>query len=172
MKTAVAVLSTLALVAAAPVVARGDAGIIHSATGAGQHPLGSPRTFEFNALERGDGTVTGQAELQSRLTGTHDTRGVHVDLDCLNVVGDLALASGTITKSLADPSDPFATGNVAIFAAEDSGEGANAAPDRITLLIAFTPEVVPPGTALCELVGPAHAEPLLMPIEGGNVVVR
>ena len=173
MTKVLALLSIIALAAAAPILAE-DAGVVHSASGSGQAHFFDPfRTFEFNAVERSDGSVSGQVQLQARSTpDRHDTRGVHVEVDCLNVIGNLAIVSGIITKSSADPGSPGALGNVAVFAVEDNGEGASAAPDRITLLFTFIPEIFPPGTPLCELLGPADAAPLLMPIEHGNVQVR
>ena len=168
MKKVLTILGTLALIAAAPVLAQG-AGVVQSATGSGHMQLsGGPRTFTFSAVERSDGSVTGQSELHNRSTDAAS----HVEIDCLNVVGNLAIVSGIITKSPADPGSPGAVGNVAAFAVEDNGEGASAAPDRITLLFTFIPEIFPPGTPLCALLGPADAAPFLMPIEEGNVQVR
>ena len=118
----------------------------------------------FSAVERSDGTLSGQAQLVNRQGGS--AAQVHVEIDCLNVFGNLAIASGTITQAF----NPDAIGLAAIFAVEDDGEGANAPPDRITLLLTFP--LVPPGTPLCKLAGPGDAAPLLMPIEAGNVQVR
>ena len=165
MNKVLTVLGTVALLAAAPVFAQGD-GVINSATGSGQMHAGdgSLRTFSFNAVERGDGMVTGQAQLVNRQTGS--AAQVHVEIDCLNVFGNLAIASGVVTQSF----NPAGIGLVSTFAVEDNGEGANAPSDRITLLLTFP--LVPPGTPLCMLFGPGDAAPLLMPIEDGNVQVR
>jgi hypothetical protein len=147
-------LSTIALITAAPVLAQGD-GVANSATGSGHLRLGGElRTFAFSAIEREDGSVTGQAQNHNRLTGA----AAHVDIDCLNVFGNVAIVSGTNEN-----------GRVSIFAAEDNGESANDPPDRITLLITNDPEF-PPG--VCMLVTPEDAAPFLMPIEDGNVQVR
>jgi hypothetical protein len=154
MKKVFALLSTIALLVAAPIFAQGD-GVVHSATGSGHMVLGSGlRTFSFSAVERSDGGVTGQAQLVNRATGASG----HLEVDCLNVVGNLAIVSGTTETS-----------RIAIFAAEDNGEGADASPDRITLVITNDPEF-PPG--VCELAPRADVEPFLMPIEEGNVQVR
>jgi hypothetical protein len=153
MKKVLTLLSTIALLAAAPILAQGD-GILHSATGSGHMQLGGElRTFSFNAIEREDGSVSGHALLQARVI---DTTG-HVDVDCLNVVGNVALISGTARD-----------GTTRAFGVEDNGEGGNASPDRITLVFSgpfFTPGV-------CMVLTPADAAPFLMPIEDGNVQVR
>ena len=97
--------------------------------------------------------MTGHALLQARLVDTTS----HVDIDCLNVAGNIAIVSG-MTR----------VGVGAAFAVEDNGEGANAPPDRITLLLTgpfFTP-------GICKFLTPEDAAPLLMPIENGNVQVR
>ncbi|MGH3082814.1 MAG: hypothetical protein ACRDNP_01925 [Gaiellaceae bacterium] len=154
MKTAITILSTIALLVAAPILAQGD-GVVHSATGSGHLLLGDDlRTFSFTAVERSDGSVTGQAENHNRATGAT----AHVEIDCLNVVGNVAIISGE-TRG----------GRTAVFAVEDNGEGANASPDRITLVITNDPDYP---TGVCMLVTPEDAEPFLMPIEDGNVQVR
>ena len=153
MKKAIALLSTIALVAAAPILGQGD-GVVHSATGSGHVQLGGElRTFSFNAVQRSDGSVTGQAQLQARLADNT----THVEIDCLNVVGNVAIVSGTLPS-----------GVTGAFAVEDNGEGGNAAPDRITLLNTgpfFTP-------GICMFLTPAVVAPFLLPIEHGNVQVR
>ena len=65
-------------------------------------------------------------------------------------------------------SGTLSSGITAAFAVEDNGEGENAPPDRITLLLTgpfFTP-------GICKFLTPEDAAPLLMPIENGNVQVR
>jgi hypothetical protein len=162
MKTAVMVLSSIALLAAAPSQAQGN-GIAHSATGGATIHIGDAaalRTFGFSAVQGSDGSATGQMEIQARQFGNT----IHIDVNCLNVVGNVALISGTITQH----TDPAEIGTTVGLAVEDNGEGgANAPPDRTTLLFGF-----PPGTPACMLFGPADAAPFLMPIEGGNIEVR
>ena len=119
MTKALTLLSIIALLAAAPIFGHGE-GVVHSATGSGHMQLGGElRTFSFSAVERNDGSVTGQAQLQARLVDSTS----HVEIDCLNVVGNVAIVSGTLDSGI--------TG---AFAVEDNGEGGNAPPDRITLL--------------------------------------
>jgi hypothetical protein len=159
MKSAIAILSTIALLAAAPILAQGD-GVVHSATGGGNIRIGDAlRTFGFSAVQRSDGSAIGEMHIQARQFGNT----IHIDVNCLNVIGNVALISGTITQH----TDPAEIGTTAGLAVEDNGQGANASPDRTTLLFGF-----PPGTPACLLFGPADAAPFLMPIEGGNIMVR
>ena len=73
MKKVLTLLSTIALIVAAPILAQGD-GVVHSATGSGQHAHGGAlRTFAFSAVQRSDGTVTGQALLR---LGSSTPRGM------------------------------------------------------------------------------------------------
>lgn len=161
MKTVIMVLSAIALLAAAPIQAQSN-GVVHSATGGGNIHIGDAdalRTFGFSAVQRSDGSATGRMQIQARQFGNT----IHIDVNCLNVFGNVALISGTITQH----TDPAEIGTTAGLAVEDNGEGANAPPDRTTLLFGF-----PPGTPACMLFGPADAAPFLMPIEGGNLQVR
>ena len=159
MKTAITFLSAIALLVAAPILAQGN-GVVHSATGGGSIGIGDAlRTFGFNAVQRSDGTATGQMQIQARQFGNT----IHIEVNCLNVVGNVALISGTITQH----TDPAEVGTTAGLAVEDNGDGPNAPADRTTFLFGF-----PPGTPACLLFGPADAAPFLLPIDGGNVQVR
>jgi hypothetical protein len=155
----ITLLSTIALLVAAPTLAGGD-GVVHSATGGGNVRVGDAlRTFGFNAVQRSDGSSAGKLEIQARQFGNT----IHIDVDCLNVVDNVALISGTITKH----TDPAEIGLTAGLAVEDNGEGANASSDRTTFLFGF-----PPRTPACLLFGPADAAPFLMPIDGGSIKIR
>jgi hypothetical protein len=59
--------------------------VLASATGSGHmvRPDGTFRSFSFAATKRVDGTVTGQAQLNSRSFDVF----VHINVDCLRVVG-------------------------------------------------------------------------------------
>jgi hypothetical protein len=104
--------------------------VVQSATGSGQFQFTSDagvtalRTFAFEAAESSDGTVTGQAQVNNRATG----QTLHIQIDCLNVIGNIAVMSGTITSST-EAGVP--AGASSIFGVQDS-EGAGSAPDRIT----------------------------------------
>jgi hypothetical protein len=79
----------------------GAEGATQSATGSGQFEFTSStgvaalRTFTFEATKGSDGSVTGQAQMYNRaLPGR-----IHLQLDCLNVIGNIAVVSGTVTSS-------------------------------------------------------------------------
>ena len=92
------------------------------------------RTFSFIAVEHRDGTVRGQAQVNNPSFPIR----VHFTIDCLKFGGvNRVIASGPITRS----SDPgtIDVGRISVFAVEDNGEGANAAPDRITTIPDYAP---------------------------------
>ncbi len=101
----------------------------------------------------------GEAQLNNRLGGAM----LHIAIDCLKVVGNVAIISGTVTRS----NLPAEVGRTAGFAVEDNGAGKNAPPDRITLVATF-----PPQTTDCTHYEPAVFDPYFLPIDDGNVQVR
>jgi hypothetical protein len=122
-----------ALVAAAIAQPSGaaDAASAHSATGAGHYEFTSEsgitalRTFAFRASTSRAGAVTGQAQVNNRATG----QTLHIQIDCLNVIGNIAILSGTAIRATGpDNSD----GDSEILAVEDNGQGAASPPDRVT----------------------------------------
>jgi hypothetical protein len=96
------------------------------ASGSGHIADGPRRTFTLTAVQRSDGTATGQAQLYARGFPAK----VHMQVTCLRVEGAIAYVSGFNTK--ADP-EVF-EGIWATFAVQDNGEGTGAPPDRITQL--------------------------------------
>ncbi len=116
------------------------------------------RTFAFTAETRDDGTTTGQAELINRFSGVR----VHMELDCLTVVANVATMSGTIDHS---NSSVFAPGLAVVFTVADNGEGAEDPPDTVSLADFDVPA---PGFD-CRLFS---VPPPFVPITGGNVQVR
>jgi hypothetical protein len=117
-----------------------------SATGSGHfYTLASPtdttkgdlRTFAFTAIEQKDGDIIGMAELQNR---TSDDR-VHLDVNCLEINGNVATISGVITKS----KDISLIGQTGIFQVMDNGEPGSqyptypqsSGPDRISFFSVF-----------------------------------
>jgi hypothetical protein len=159
----VALLSlVVALIIAATFAVAGAsaAGSGPSATGSGHFTAGDElRTFTFSAVTHADGTVSGNAQVNNRgIPGT--TAGVsHIAIDCLQVVGNTAYVSGTITTSSVDS----LVGLSGVWAVQDDGEGGNAAPDLISLVNFYDPT---PG--LCLLVHPAPT----IQIDGGNVQIH
>ena len=128
-----------------------------AASGFGQVHLGLPfRNFSFAATRHADGTATGQAQLLRQDLGVR----VHVEIDCLNVLGDIAVMSGVV-ESTNSPTLPV--GLSQLFAVRDAGEG----PDEITLVL---DGLGIPCTALPP--DPAVLAPFLFPIEHGQIQVR
>jgi hypothetical protein len=144
-------------------------GVLHSATGSGQVHVTADtklRTVGFSAVMLADGTVTGYAEAQPR----QEANRWRIDVNCLKVVGNVALITGrTIYNQIA----PELVGWTGGFAVEDNGEGRGDSPDRITLGF-FGPDLgeFEPGTVDCNDFGPADAEPFFWTVEDGNLTVR
>lgn len=122
-----------------PATAAGDSGVVASAQG-GVHwtiPLPNPFGVEvgnqplaFNARKYADGTVKGQFEYHQVVEG--QSFNFHVEVTCLNVYdGNRAKIGGEIRNSN-DPTLP--PGTFAWFQVFDNGEGANAPPDRSSLI--------------------------------------
>lgn len=144
-------------------------GVVHSATGSGQLHVTADtklRTVGFSAIMHADGTVTGYAEGQPRQEGNR----WRIDVNCLKVVGNVALITGLTIDNEIDPSVIGWTGG---FAVEDNGQGPDDPPDRITQGF-FGPDLgeVEPGTVDCNDFGPADAEPFFWIVEDGNLEVR
>lgn len=124
MSLSVPLVVLVALVAISPALAGGNP----SATGGGTAlEFGALSTFTFNAIEHKDGTVKGN--LVSHLRFVDGT--IHMDIDCLNITGNTATLSGTVTKVKGkDPPPPWIfVGQNGVFQVEDNGEGGNAPPD-------------------------------------------
>jgi hypothetical protein len=169
MKRRLTALSVLALVAVAALAVSSTLAASggRSATGSGQFELTSTagvsalRTFAFEANGSSDGTATGQAEVKNRAV---DQR-FHIEIDCLNVIGTIAVMSGTITSA---SGEGISVGDTEIFAAQDNGEGSLAAPDRVTRAFQNTGLV-------CTDITPANIglyANLLNDVEQGNVQIR
>ena len=134
-------------------------GIAATAAGSAQTTVaGELRTFSFVATTGANGAATGMAQVNNRMVGEMFLLSV----DCLKVVGNLAIVSGVITRH----TDTHAIGLTGIFAVQDAGEG-SPSPDRITQVFFFEP-----GVLTCADLGPADAEPFLVDVEAGNVQVR
>jgi hypothetical protein len=105
--------------------------VVQSATGSGQFEFTSDagvtalRTFAFEARKSSDGTVNGQAQVKNRATG----QTLHIAIDCLNVLGNIAVVSGTATSATGPDNS---NGDAEIFGVEDNGQGATAPADRVT----------------------------------------
>jgi hypothetical protein len=137
-----------------------------SATGSGHmvRPDGTFRSFSFSAREGADGTIKGQLQLNSRGFDVF----VHINIDCLRVVGNVAYMSGRITHS-SNPAEGVA-GELNRWAVEDNGEGEDGTPDRVTSIPA-NPTNDP--TQTCDAEGPDNIPPAPNRlVQRGNVQVR
>lgn len=99
-----------------------------SASGHGTLTLadGTTRQFSFHAREKNNGSIQGNGVL----IYTAGQLNIHFDIDCLNVMGNTAIMSGTVTKDLYTPERE---GFDIWFRAQDNGEGNNADPDGLSL---------------------------------------
>jgi hypothetical protein len=157
---AIALLAALLAVAGTGVQpARADS-TLQSASGFGQIHLGLPfRSFAFSATKSSDGSVTGEAQLENRST---DFRG-HIAIDCLNVLGNVAVMSGVLTQSTS-PNLPVGTEE--LFAVQDNGSGPSAPADELTLTVSGL------GITCTDITDPAQLALFFVPIESGQVQVR
>ncbi len=140
-----------------PYAAIADSG--PSASGHGNLTVGGElRTFSFTAVTHKDGSVSGECQLENRAQGVR----LHIAIDCLQVTGNMASVSGTVTEV----SGPTAVevGWRSLFRVVDNGEGGKNPPDTISLVFSFAPGA----NVDCHtnFVFPQ------MPIEGGNIQVR
>jgi hypothetical protein len=161
------------------VIAAGCAvGLFAGAPGAGATPLQSgsghgtldngARQFSFNANLKGDGTVTGQAELVNMAyTGANGTSPyrLHIDISCMHVVGNIAVFGGS-TKSTNDPGLVDAV----FFSVQDNGEPGKDN-DKISRAYFWDDDPTTTGDPqACLLTGPNDFP--LETIEAGNIQVR
>lgn len=104
------------------------------ATGGGTTlELGEKSTFTFNAIEHKNGTVNGHLVYQFRGGDV----GIHMRIDCLNIILNQATLSGTVTKVTGTPPAFIFEGQKGVFKVQDNGEGAAAPPDLISDLFLF-----------------------------------
>jgi hypothetical protein len=105
--------------------------LAQSATGSGHFEFTSDagvtalRTFAFEASKSSDGAVRGEAQIKNRATGAT----LHIRIDCLNVIGNIAVMSGTAAFATGGGNS---VGDSEIFGVEDNGQGAGARPDLVT----------------------------------------
>ena len=127
-------------------------GVIHRVS-VGSHdfiPPGEDANFSLVAIQHADGRVTGQWSDQFG----HGNGGIHVAVDCLEVVGNQAWVSGVITSGPA-------AGLPATTRVEDNGTSQNDPPDQISFSIY-------PALRDCHAMRPLP----LFPLSGGEVKVE
>jgi hypothetical protein len=136
--------------------------VVASATGSGHmvRPDGTFRSFSFSARKYADGTSKGELQLNSR---SFDVV-VHIKIDCLRVVGNVAHMSGRITR-VSNP-DEGEVGELNRVEVRDNGEGGNAPPDQVST-IPVNPGDADPTTCVDP---PTNAT--IRTVQRGNVQVR
>jgi hypothetical protein len=88
-------------------------------------PPGTDANFSLSAIERADGTVTGQWQ-DTFLGRGNPALAVHVEVDCVVVVGNEAWVSGVITQPA------FFAGLPAITRVRDNGTSATDPADQVS----------------------------------------
>lgn len=124
-----------ASVSPAPTLAPTQAnGVIHRATAGGGdiceatgRPTGCNANYSLVATMKADGSVRGQAQ---DVFEPGSGEGYHSSIDCLQVVGNVAIMSGTITRGSTAGVD--VSGQYLITAVEDNGTSSQDPPDRIS----------------------------------------
>jgi hypothetical protein len=139
----------------------GKGRVVESVTGSGHltrpETVGNPglwRTFSFNARKYDDGSVEGSYQVSD-----HEWTYAKGPITCFMIVDNQAWLYGVIEKS----GLPGYVGTQRVFRVIDNGEGANAAPDQISLLhLALNP---------CPE-EPPLGRPAVYDIESGNIQIR
>ncbi len=131
MKKTTTIIAALGLVAGVTIA--NDNGVTHRVSVGGADicealglPTGCDANFSLVAVEKADGSVRGQ--WQDTFAG--GLEGIHVAIDCLNVVGNGAVIGGVITHGFAGGVD--VSGQRALTAVVDNGTSANDAPDQMS----------------------------------------
>ncbi len=162
-RPAAALLALVALVVAGFLAQSAPAepnGVVTSASGSG-HMIrnGFNRTFSFTARKYADGTSKGQLELHSREFDVV----VHIEIDCLRVVGNAAHMSGLITYT--SNTDEAVVGELNRLVVQDNGEGPHVPPDMVSGIPA-NPGNTNPETCETNTLVPNRV------VERGNIQVR
>jgi hypothetical protein len=141
--------------------------VIHQATAGspdicsavGDKP-GCDANFSLVAVQYADGSVKGQ--WVDRTSQVNGGGGVHVAINCLNVIGNRAYISGVITQGNGDQ-----IGQLALTKVVDNGRSTKDPPDEISVTINF------PGLVTDCNGAPAFDDVIpLFAIPQGQVVVR
>jgi hypothetical protein len=164
MRFVTAAVATLAILVGAAVADAPAASqsVVASATGSGHmvRPDGTFRSFSFSARRFADGTSEGQLQLNSR---SFDVV-VHIRIDCLRVVGNVAHMSGRVTR-ISNPEEGE-VGELNRVEVRDNGEGHDAPPDQVSTIPAN------PGDADPTTCVDPPTNSTIRTVQRGNVQVR
>ena len=146
-------------------------GVTASVTGSGHHTrivagVEDRTTFSFTAIQRADGTTSGQYQYDFRAAGF----SVHGPVTCVSIRGNEAWIGGTVGRIKSpDPEDQSLVGVDMWWRLQDNGEGAGDAPDRTTGVgFAFAGSTIT-AESWCR---DQPALLLLRDVESGNIQVR
>jgi len=129
-------------------------------------PTGCDANFSLTANEKADGTVSGQ--WQDTFTGGGE--GIHVNIDCLNIVGgNFAIIGGVITKGTAGGVD--VSGQRAVTAVVDNGTSTNDPPDQLSFSFIGNVATNLLGSTDCDELTPADFQGFLNDLTHGQVKV-
>jgi hypothetical protein len=120
-------------------------------------PTGCDANFSLTANQQADGSVNGQ--WQDTFAGGGE--GIHVAIDCLNIVDNGAVMGGVITHGTAGGVD--VSGQRALTAVVDNGRSANDPADQLSF------SVFPAGPS-CDVLSPGNFP--LFNLAHGQVTVR
>jgi hypothetical protein len=140
--------------------------VVHRATAGGPDLCaafgakpGCDANYSLHALERADGSVTGQYHDQFAQFPGFGGNGFHAAVNCLNVIGNQAWVSGVVTQSRI----PGLVGLDVVTTVVDNGRSANDPADQISFSFI--------GTGIDCNAAPAFGLPLLS-VPQGQVTVE
>jgi hypothetical protein len=149
---------TLQASAGSQVVHQASAGSPDICSAVGDKP-GCDANFSLTAIRWADGSVTGQ--WVDRVSQVNGGGGIHVAVNCLNVIGNRAYVSGVVTQGNSDQ-----VGQEALTKVVDNGRSTKDPPDELSISIIFPGVVDCNGAPAFDDVIPLFSTPQ------GQVVVR
>lgn len=129
-------------------------------------PTGCDANFSLVANEMSDGTVSGQ--WQDTFAG--GGQGIHVAVDCMNIVGNTAIIGGVITQGSAGGVN--LAGQRAVTAIVDNGTSSNDPPDQLSFSFIGATATALLGTTDCNALTPANFQGFLFNLTNGQVTVN
>ena len=128
--------------------------------------LGNLNKFSVSAIQRLDGTVTGEIQYERESPQHEMLLKAHADVICVTVEGNTARVA--VVGDQLDLTTGVTTHGFGYFTAVDNGEGANDPPDRGSNLFGTSSET----RARSHCTAPLIADARIFPSERGNVQVR